>query len=130
MELDSGFTNSRAYLLDALESKQMKSEMIEALKQGGLRADDPRIKALESGDMRAYHQIGLDQAQQNPDYDAVTIAKHYARMGDKENTLRWLDRAWSTHNFMFPFVYPDPAFDIVRDEPRFMNLMRSTGLSQ
>ena len=131
LELDSEFGNAHGYLQEALEAKQMRSELVADLKRQGLSDNDPSVRAVASGDMRSFHQIGLEREQKiNPDYDAVTIAKNYALIGDKEHSLGWLDRAWETHNFMFPFVNPDPAFDLVRDEPRYLSLMRRAGLSQ
>jgi hypothetical protein len=46
-------------------------------------------------------------------------ATMYARMGDKEATLRWLVTAMDKH---FPDVVSvrfDPAFDLVRNEPKY-----------
>jgi DNA-binding winged helix-turn-helix (wHTH) protein/TolB-like protein len=129
LELDSQFYIAHGYLRDALEVKQMKTELLADFKETN-PATDPVVKAIASGDMRSYHELGIANAEKNPDYEAVTIAKNYALIGDTEDSLHWLDHAWQTHNFMFPFVNVDPTFDAVREEPRFINLMRNTGLVQ
>jgi len=86
------------------------------------------VQAVSSGDLRRYHELGIAREQKDADYDSVTIAKNYALIGDTEQSLHWLDHAWQIHNFMFPFVNVDPAFDAERNEPRFLVLMRNTGL--
>jgi DNA-binding winged helix-turn-helix (wHTH) protein/TolB-like protein/tetratricopeptide (TPR) repeat protein len=127
LELDGQSPNAHGYLRDALEQKQMKNELLADLKETS-NADDPYVRAVASGDLHRYHQLEIAIEQKNADYDAVTIAKNYALIGDKDQSLHWLDRAWQTHNFMFPFVNVDPAFDGERDEPRFIDLLRNTGL--
>jgi len=129
LELDGQSPNAHGYLRDALEQKQMKNELLADLKETS-NADDPYVRAVASGDLHRYHQLEIAIEQKNADYDAVTIAKNYALIGDKEQSLHWLDHAWQTHNFMFPFVNVDPAFDAERDEPRFINLLRNTGLGE
>ena len=129
LDLDGQAPNAHGYLRDALEQKQMKNELLSDLKETN-KADDPYVSAISSGDLRRYHQLGIASEQKNADYDAVTLAKNYALIGDKEQSLHWLDHAWQTHNFMFPFVNVDPAFDAERDEPRFIKLLQNTGLGQ
>lgn len=132
LEMDRTFTQARARLETLFETRNMAPELLAELKQDGVRDDSPGLRAIESGDLRSYHeaQITLELKGSDPDHEAVTIAKNYAMIGDKESSLHWLDRAFETHNFMFPFVNVDPAFDAERDEPRFINLMRNTGLVQ
>jgi hypothetical protein len=54
----------------------------------------------------------------------------YAGLGDKEQTLAWLERAYQqrVHNMIFLKV--EPELDGLRSDPRFVDLMRRVGLSQ
>jgi TolB-like protein/Tfp pilus assembly protein PilF len=51
--------------------------------------------------------------------DPWGISMMYARMGDKENTLKWLERAFAERIPDLPSMRWDPALDLVRNEPRY-----------
>jgi TolB-like protein/tetratricopeptide (TPR) repeat protein len=57
----------------------------------------------------------------------ITIA--YARAGDKEQTMEWLERAYQAHdqNLMTASM---PVFELVHDDPRYHDLRRRMGLPQ
>ena len=55
------------------------------------------------------------------------LANYYARAGDKERVIEWLGKAYEEHNNNLPYMRT-PAFDLVRDDPRFQDLVRRVGL--
>jgi tetratricopeptide (TPR) repeat protein len=59
-----------------------------------------------------------------PQYNALDIAKSYARAGDTENSLMWLGK--TLHDLRFnqkPSLLSDPAFVSLRNNPRFLELV-------
>ncbi|MDR3702605.1 MAG: hypothetical protein P4L56_23365 [Candidatus Sulfopaludibacter sp.] len=54
--------------------------------------------------------------------DNYGLALLYARMGNKETTLKYLQDAWDKHVPDLPSMRWDPALDIVRDDPRYRAL--------
>ena len=52
----------------------------------------------------------------------------YAGMGDKEQTLLWLEQAYQQHSQMMAWLKVDPRFDNLRPDPRFQELARRVGL--
>jgi predicted Zn-dependent protease len=50
------------------------------------------------------------------------LALLYARLGDKDNTLKHLQDAWDHHVPDLPSMRWDPALDVVRDDPRYRAL--------
>jgi DNA-binding winged helix-turn-helix (wHTH) protein/Tfp pilus assembly protein PilF len=52
----------------------------------------------------------------------------YARLGDKEQTLQWLERACEEKSVFVRRLSRDPAFDSLRTEPRFRLMLRQHGL--
>jgi len=58
---------------------------------------------------------------------AYPLANYYARAGDKERTIEWLEKAYEEHNNNLPYMRT-PVFDAVRDDPRFQDLVRRVGL--
>ena len=54
-------------------------------------------------------------------FDRATV---YAGLGDRENSLRWLERAFVQRDFWCFIVKVAPHLDFVRDDPRFVSLIR------
>jgi hypothetical protein len=51
----------------------------------------------------------------------------YSFAEEKEQALTWLERAYETNDPIMPYLVT-PAFDILRDEPRFQELLRKMNL--
>jgi hypothetical protein len=61
---------------------------------------------------------------------AVTVAADYARLGEKEQAFEWLEKAFAEHDGEITYLKIDEAFDNVKSDPRFQNLVRRIGLPQ
>jgi TolB-like protein/Tfp pilus assembly protein PilF len=55
------------------------------------------------------------------------MARIHASLNDPETTFRWLDAAFRERNPDFIELRSEPAFDAVRDDPRFALLVRRVG---
>jgi len=55
------------------------------------------------------------------------LAKYYAMLGEKEQAIGWLDRYYELRAGE-PFLKVDPAFDNLRTDPRFIDLLKKMGL--
>jgi hypothetical protein len=51
-------------------------------------------------------------------------------MGNKEEALADLEKAYSEHLNNLTTLKVDPAFDPLRSDPRFQDLLRRVGLAQ
>ncbi|HEX4945853.1 MAG TPA: protein kinase [Blastocatellia bacterium] len=60
--------------------------------------------------------------------DAYAIAINYARLGDAEQTLAWLEKAWQARSGLLIWLKIQPAFDSLRGNVRFADLLRRVGL--
>jgi tetratricopeptide (TPR) repeat protein len=58
---------------------------------------------------------------------SMTIAQLYEMAGEKERTLEWLEIAYQAHH---PNLTSILDTDLVRDDPRFQDLLRRMGLPQ
>jgi TolB-like protein/DNA-binding winged helix-turn-helix (wHTH) protein len=108
---------------------------LEAEKSWG--ASPERLAALR----RAYNAGGMKSllrerillnkkptGQRPPDpYD---IAHDYAVLDDKDQALFWLEKVYRVRDFKFPYVKRDPAFESVRADPRFLDLLKRGGIPQ
>jgi hypothetical protein len=54
-------------------------------------------------------------------------AQVYAAWGDKDRALSTLERAYITGDSGLASLLTDPFFDPIRNEPRFLQLLKSIG---
>jgi len=98
--------------------KQQAAEFRQAIKTGG--ATGFRRKTLEY-DLKRYERgIG----------SAVSVAASYARLGEKELAFEWLEKAFAEHDNEITYLKVDTAFDNLKSDSRFQDLLRRIGLPQ
>jgi TolB-like protein/tetratricopeptide (TPR) repeat protein len=97
--------------------------------------DPGMIRAVEEGYAAAGPQGAMraaaDHAADRWDPeggDAYRIARFYARAGDVDLSLEWLERAYQARKPQFLHAVADPVFDPLRSDPRFIALLRRIGL--
>jgi len=66
----------------------------------------------------------------SPVADPVTVARCYLRAGEEELALNQLERGFELHDHQMITIGWSPAFDPLRDEPRFQDLLRRMNLPQ
>jgi hypothetical protein len=49
-------------------------------------------------------------------------------LGENEQAFAWLERAYKEHSSIMLFLKVHPYFDPIRADPRFVDLLRRTGL--
>jgi serine/threonine protein kinase len=62
------------------------------------------------------------------EYSPFYLAGAYAMLGRKDDTFRWLERAYETRNHRMAYLARDCMFDPVRNDPRFEAMLRRIGL--
>ena len=60
----------------------------------------------------------------------VRIAFIYMGLGDRENVFRHLERDYEERDPDLPYINADPVFDPVREDPRFVAILRAMGLAK
>jgi TolB-like protein/DNA-binding winged helix-turn-helix (wHTH) protein/Tfp pilus assembly protein PilF len=58
--------------------------------------------------------------------NASEISLMYVGLGEKDEAMKWLEKAYDEH--FNPSILVRPAFDPLRSDPRFQNLVRRVGL--
>jgi TolB-like protein/DNA-binding winged helix-turn-helix (wHTH) protein/Flp pilus assembly protein TadD len=71
----------------------------------------------------------LLQGNQHEPVDARIIAWAYAGLGDKDQELAWLEKAYAQHSNELTALKVDPGYDSLRSDPRFQTLLRRVGLA-
>ncbi len=57
-----------------------------------------------------------------------SIAEVHLGLGENDQGLEWLGRAYREHSYQNIFLKVDEEFDPVRPDPRFQDLLRRIGL--
>lgn len=52
------------------------------------------------------------------------ICTIYARAGNKEEALNWMEKAYLAHDQNMPYIATDPIFDYMRDDPKFQAIVK------
>ena len=69
------------------------------------------------------------QRTERPPGFSVNAAKVETALGKKEDALRSLEQAYENRDFTVIFLKVEPAFDPLRDDPRFEELLKKVGLT-
>jgi hypothetical protein len=54
----------------------------------------------------------------------------YARLGEKDQAFEWLEKAYAEHADGLVHLKEELAFDSLRSDPRYADLLRRVGLPQ
>jgi len=74
-------------------------------------------------------KIAIEKNEASEDYYPYGVAESYMLLGDKDEALVWLDKAYETHSGIL-FLKVDPYWKKIRSDPRYTNLLRRMGLPQ
>jgi hypothetical protein len=89
--------------------------------------NQPRIGGGYAEAMR--RAAGTLAAQGNVSYVQPTlVAQLYVHAGEKDLALQWLRRALGIGDPLLIFLNVDPAWDVLRSDPRFPGLRKDVGL--
>ena len=136
-EMDPEFP--RAYLiLDAYVEKQMFTDAVTEIEHvrriappAWYWANAAYVYGRSGQSERAQQALSeLLRLNNNGKIDPMTVADAYAGMKDREQTIAWLEKAYTQHSPELVTLKVDPRFDDVRGEPRFQDLLRRVGLAQ
>jgi tetratricopeptide (TPR) repeat protein len=137
LEIDRGFAGAHMFLADLYWQKGMYNEYVTEL-QEGLRLNGDVQQAEEVG--RAYKSSGakgaaksqlqsLSRRRSQGYVPASSIAAGYLRLGDKDNAVAWLEKAYQERDPELAWAKVEPVWNVLRSEPKFIDLMRRLGFS-
>jgi tetratricopeptide (TPR) repeat protein len=58
------------------------------------------------------------------------IAVNYARMGDRDHTFEWLEKAYAERSGRMEYIKVEDFFEPFRSDPRYIDLLKRMGLPQ
>ena len=83
-----------------------------------------------SGHAAAAQRALEEVLTRRPPVDPAAIAWSYIGMGNKEQALAWLEKAYAQHSNGMVTLKVEPGWDPLRSDPRFQDLLRRVGLAQ
>ena len=136
LEMDPNRGNAHYDLAQAYEQKGMYPDAVAEYLQGfSISKNREKIAALReayaAAGMRGFWQKRLEQYKERSKQGYVEptgIAVMYARLGEKDQALEWLEKAYQERspNLAGLKGWP-PALDPLRSDPRFADLVRRVG---
>ena len=135
IEMDPTFASAYQNLGRSYEQKRMYAEAVATFQELNKAVPGHGLAFLARADALAGR---TDEAQkilaQLKELSArryvspYQIAMIYAGLGDKEQALAWLERAYQQRVHNLVFLKVEPELDGLRSDPRFVDLMRRVGL--
>jgi serine/threonine-protein kinase len=138
LAMDATFVPAHVYVGRAYEQKGTYPEAIAEMRKAlDLSEGDTNELAALGHTYAMSHQGGeakkiLDQLKERSQQTYVQpslIAVIHVGLGDKNQAFDWLQKAYEDRSAGLLYLKVDPAFDGVRLDPRFIDLLRRVGLS-
>jgi tetratricopeptide (TPR) repeat protein len=131
LEMHPDFLMAHNCLAAAYREMGLVEELIlERQTTAGLVGGNPdRVRrAYEAGGLKGYWRFFVDRAKQRMSkgkyVSKVWPAAVYALLGEKEEALAWLEKAYRERDPWLMDINVRAEFDSLRDDPRFQDLLR------
>lgn len=141
LELDPNWRRTYFWRAAAYESKGDYQRAIADFEKDNELSDNPVAAkekqrnqwklvraALETSGERGYWEKSVELIQNEPEPDQYFLALCYTKLGDKDNALISLEKAFEDKNDQINLMKAEPYFDPLRAEPRYQELLRRIGL--
>jgi adenylate cyclase len=134
LELDPSYAYLDSTLANALREKGMFDEAIAIYRKGEGLINAPS-RGLAITYARAGRRAEAEQvlakflAEREKRYiSASAIGIIYGALGNKDEAFRWLERGYNDHDAVLSTIAFYPGSQPLRDDPRFIDLVRRVGL--
>jgi adenylate cyclase len=116
---------------------QQYPDAITELTRGRLLSGDQRVKTAASDELALRKALAArgargfwQEMQMHHDIGEFGLPQTYVRLGDKQRALEGLERNYEEREPLATLVNVDPAFDSLRSDPRFEEIVRRMGLTE
>jgi len=133
LEMDPNFGVAHGILGEAyLQEARYGDAVTEAQKLASWSGFVLARAYLKSGNMGKAQKITEDlrELSKTRHVSAYEMALAYIGLDDKQRAFDWLQKAYEDGSLRPDFMRVDPAYDNLRSDPRFQDLLRRVGLPQ
>jgi serine/threonine-protein kinase len=125
------------FIISSYVAKGMASEAVEHAEQAveQFKRTPRLLAALAEAHAAAGHTAEveailseLEEAQKERYVDPTLFALIHITLGDHDAAIAMLERAYEIRSAWLPAMSIDPRIDPIRDDPRFLDLLRRIGL--
>jgi len=137
LEIEPDFPRAHMLAWAYAQKGLFADALADAEAQGGRQEDNPWSWAMiayissRSGD-RARANAALERLQnikQHRAVDSLCFTVAYIGLGNNDEALLWLEKAYQEHSNSLTALKVDPTFDQLRGAPRFQEFVRRVGLT-
>lgn len=138
LEMDPKFVPAQHAIRAAYAQNEMYREALAELQKVLTLAGDPDLasavgqdysKSGYAGVLQGWLE-GLQELSKRVYVSAYNMAEIYARLERKEEALASLERAYNERDSKLTYMKIEPAFDEIRSDPRFQQLLHQLGWSE
>ncbi len=134
-QLEPNFPTAYINLADVYAAKGMYQEAAESYRKGIELGEDGSSQKIslavvfaKSGKKDEAQAI-LKELQTGENYVSLTVlSRLHAALGEKDNALEMLEKAFHERDTQLQYVGAEPLFDELRSDARFQELVRKLGL--
>lgn len=136
LELDPHFLTAYFWLASSYEMKRMYDDAVAArLKALTLTAKDLKTveaaqKAYTASGWKGFWRNFIAMKKKQSSFNPYDLAEAYVRVGENEQALHWIGKAFEQQNGMLVELKADPIWDTLRSDQRFADLLRRIYLVQ
>ena len=134
LELDPNFFHAHGNLIGIYASLHRDNQAFEeyqrtAALSGRTPAELAAVKqSFQQGGMKGVYRKQLEWSQKPNDADPYEVAALYSLVGETNPAMDWLQKAYEQRAPHMEEIRQESAFDNVRTDPRFTELLRRLGL--
>jgi eukaryotic-like serine/threonine-protein kinase len=138
LDLDPNFVPAQHALEAAYAQSGMYREAVGERQKVLTLSGNPDLAAAIGEDYRksGYAGVlqssleGLKEVSKERYVSPYNIAQIHARLQEKDQALAWLEKAFNEHDSQLTYVKVDTAFDEIRSDPHFQQLLQRLALPQ
>ena len=132
-QIEPDFWLNRKVLYQIYVEKKMFAElgeMVLSKLSPAEKAAHPLSEAAAETDLRPYFQYLLNEPSKSGQENLVAKAAYYIQLGETEKALGNLENALAKRDETLPLINADQRFDAIRNEKRFVEIIRKIGLQK
>jgi len=118
----------------AIDLQEETTVIYGGTKESAAQRFEPLRRAYQSLGSKGYWRMDLEQQRsewKRKPGEPYRLAALYARTGDKQNAFVWLEKAYQARSTELTYwLRTDPAFDSLRSDSKYADLVRRVGFPQ